>query len=127
MDSLFLDTMIGEMRERLNRAVSKTVIPQGIGGSNPPLSVPHLSESSSESSAGKVKKRNGAYTDRFKRFFGEMSEWSKVHAWKACVLERVPRVQIPLSPLGNRNIRADFKSRLLLKSAFGEKITSLYI
>ena len=27
-----------------------------------------------------------------------MSEWSKVHAWKACVLERVPRVRIPLSP-----------------------------
>ena len=27
------------MRERLNRAVSKTVVPQGTGGSNPPLSV----------------------------------------------------------------------------------------
>ncbi len=31
--------LIGEMRERLNRAVSKTVVPQGTGGSNPPLSV----------------------------------------------------------------------------------------
>ncbi len=31
-------------------------------------------------------------------YFGEMSEWSKVHAWKACVLERVPGVRIPLSP-----------------------------
>ena len=30
---------LGEMRERLNRAVSKTVVPQGTGGSNPPLSV----------------------------------------------------------------------------------------
>ena len=29
---------------------------------------------------------------------GEMSEWSKVYAWKAYVLERAPRVQIPLSP-----------------------------
>ncbi len=29
----------GEMAERSNAAVSKTVIPQGIGGSNPPLSV----------------------------------------------------------------------------------------
>jgi hypothetical protein len=27
------------MRERLNRAVSKTVKPKGFGGSNPPLSV----------------------------------------------------------------------------------------
>ena len=84
MDSLFLDTMIGEMRERLNRAVSKTVIPQGIGGSNPPLSVPHLSESSSESSAGKVKKRNGAYTDRFKRFF-----WRDVRVVEGARLESV--------------------------------------
>ena len=30
---------IGKMRERSNRAVSKTVEPQGSGGSNPPLSV----------------------------------------------------------------------------------------
>jgi hypothetical protein len=30
--------------------------------------------------------------------YGEMSEWFKEHAWKACVLERVPRVRIPLSP-----------------------------
>ena len=34
-------------------------------------------------------------------YFGEMSEWSKVHAWKACVLERVPGVRIPLSPYSN--------------------------
>ncbi len=27
-----------------------------------------------------------------------MSEWPKEHAWKACVLEKVPRVRIPLSP-----------------------------
>ena len=31
--------MYGEMRERSIRAVSKTVVPQGTGGSNPPLSV----------------------------------------------------------------------------------------
>jgi hypothetical protein len=30
---------------------------------------------------------------------GEMTEWPKVHAWKACVLVRVPWVRIPLSPL----------------------------
>lgn len=29
---------------------------------------------------------------------GEMTEWLKVHAWKACVRETVPRVRIPLSP-----------------------------
>ena len=27
-----------------------------------------------------------------------MSEWSKEHAWKACVRVSVPRVRIPLSP-----------------------------
>jgi hypothetical protein len=27
-----------------------------------------------------------------------MSEWLKEHAWKACVLEKVPWVRIPLSP-----------------------------
>ncbi len=31
---------------------------------------------------------------------GEVTEWLKEHAWKACVLEKVPRVRIPLSPLG---------------------------
>ena len=30
--------------------------------------------------------------------FGEMSERSKEHAWKACVRVSVPRVRIPLSP-----------------------------
>ncbi len=29
---------------------------------------------------------------------GEMSEWPKEHAWKACELERVPGVRIPVSP-----------------------------
>lgn len=30
---------------------------------------------------------------------GEMSEWLKEHAWKACVGVTLPRVRIPLSPL----------------------------
>ena len=30
--------------------------------------------------------------------FGEMSERSKEHAWKACIRETVSRVQIPFSP-----------------------------
>src|SRR5690606_6882987 len=29
---------------------------------------------------------------------GEMSEWFKEHAWKACVGETLPWVRIPLSP-----------------------------
>ena len=33
-----------------------------------------------------------------KEITGELSEWFMEHAWKACVLERVPRVRIPHSP-----------------------------
>jgi hypothetical protein len=33
--------------------------------------------------------------------FGEMAEWLKAHAWKACVRETVPWVRIPLSPPRN--------------------------
>jgi hypothetical protein len=33
-----------------------------------------------------------------KDFAGEMAEWLKAHAWKACLLERVTWVRIPLSP-----------------------------
>gem|GEM_PF-1621457 len=29
---------------------------------------------------------------------GEVAEWLKAHAWKACLLERVTRVRIPVSP-----------------------------
>src|SRR5579871_3875345 len=32
------------------------------------------------------------------RAAGEMAEWLKAHAWKACVRETVPWVRIPLSP-----------------------------
>ena len=31
-------------------------------------------------------------------FAGEMAEWFKAHAWKVCVLSKVPWVRIPLSP-----------------------------
>ncbi len=31
---------------------------------------------------------------------GEMAEWLKAHAWKACLLERATRVRTPLSPPG---------------------------
>ena len=33
--------------------------------------------------------------------FGEMAEWFKAHAWKVCVLSKVPWVRIPLSPPKN--------------------------
>src|SRR6516164_9842410 len=36
-----------------------------------------------------------------KGFFGEMSEWFKEHAWKACVGVTPPWVRIPLSPLAD--------------------------
>ena len=34
---------------------------------------------------------------------GEMAEWLKAHAWKACVRETVPWVRIPLSPPSAQN------------------------
>ena len=30
-----------------------------------------------------------------------MAEWFKAHAWKVCVLSKVPWVRIPLSPPNN--------------------------
>jgi hypothetical protein len=30
--------------------------------------------------------------------WGEVAEWLKAHAWKACLRETVTRVRIPLSP-----------------------------
>ena len=30
--------------------------------------------------------------------YGEMAERFKAHAWKVCVLSKVPRVRIPVSP-----------------------------
>src|SRR5262249_10736112 len=39
---------------------------------------------------------------------GEMSEWLKEHAWKACVGETLPWVRIPLSPpaFARRSLRS---------------------
>ena len=39
---------------------------------------------------------------RHERAPGEMAEWLKAHAWKACVRETVPWVRIPLSPPEHR-------------------------
>ena len=41
-----------------------------------------------------------------------MAEWFKAHAWKVCVLLKVPRVRIPVSP-------PDIKKDLLNKGLIG--------
>ena len=71
------------MRERLNRAVSKTVEPLLVPGVRIPLS-PLVSLF--------------LFLSFFAFFFGEMTERSKVRDWKSRVSVRVPRVQIPVSP-----------------------------
>ena len=40
-------------------------------------------------------------------FDGEVAEWFKAHAWKVCVLSKVPWVRIPLSP-PNCSIKSSF-------------------
>ncbi len=50
----------------------------------------------------------------FLKIAGEMAEWLKAHAWKACLLERVTWVRIPLSPprsLDCREFRRYFPKR----------------
>ena len=39
---------------------------------------------------------------------GEVAEWFKAHAWKACVGATLPRVRIPLSPPRNRTPQGSF-------------------
>ena len=52
--------------------------------------------------------------------FGEVSEWLKVHAWKACVGESLPWVQIPPSPLKTytRQKNETYSANLLLNIYF---------
>ncbi len=69
LSSIFFD---GEVREWLNRPVSKTVSPQGHGGSNPPLSAVVVS-------------------------IGKVTEWPKVLAWKASVGQPTGGSNPPLS------------------------------
>ncbi len=58
------------------------------------------SESKEELSATRPPAIRSAVRIKFNRFArrGEMAEWLKAHAWKACLLERVTWVRIPLSP-----------------------------
>src|SRR5260370_36867545 len=49
---------------------------------------------------------------------GEMAEWLKAHAWKACVRETVPWVRIPLSPpAGHSPVSAAVRSPLLTSNS----------
>ena len=60
---------------------------------------------------------------------GEMAEWLKAHAWKACLLERVTWVRIPLSPPEFQNhsqnagsairYRADRNTDIMIRVRFG--------
>jgi hypothetical protein len=51
---------------------------------------------------------------------GEMAEWLKAHAWKACLLERVTWVRIPLSPPYFQQLR-DSETRLKPSSLLCER------
>ena len=64
--------LYGEMAERLNAALSKSVVPSGTGGSNPPLSAVI--------------------------FFGEVAQSGLVRALGKRVNRKVSRVRIPASP-----------------------------
>ena len=75
----------GEMREWLNRAVSKTAIRVTVSRVRIPLSPPFKNDCARGSA-------------RVPRLPGEVSEWLKEHGWKPCKHESASRVRIPLSP-----------------------------
>ena len=53
---------------------------------------------------------------RPKKIIGEVAEWLKAHAWKACKRETVSRVRIPLSPPFIIHIQPKRVLRLTLES-----------
>ena len=117
---------LGEMRERSNRAVSKTVEPLAAPWVRIPLSPRdfvcrmrlagsavlrpcvagwasarasmHAAALAPSVALGRLWYIPVLRRPRPILGLGEMTEWPKVHAWKACVLARVPWVRIPLSP-----------------------------
>src|SRR5262249_38175321 len=67
----------------------------------PLLPIKAVTRPFAQASVGSLDLRDrGLYCEGLKN--GEMSEWLKEHAWKACVGETLPRVRIPLSPPPNR-------------------------
>ena len=88
--------VLGEMRERSNRTVSKTVELLAAPWVRIPLSPRALSQRLGAGASACTSMYAAALAPSMAQ--GEMTEWPKVHAWKACVLVRVPWVRIPLSP-----------------------------
>ena len=57
------------------------------------------SETNNSSDVSFIEKKLG-----FDHYYGEVSEWLKVHAWKACVGASLPGVRIsPSPPIYKRN------------------------
>ena len=84
----------GEVSERLNELVSKT----RVWATAPGVQIPPSPPPQPPMQIGSVCLYNRAIPVSAGRTTGEMSEWLKEHAWKACVWVTAPRVQIPLSP-----------------------------
>ena len=85
----------GEVPERLNGLVSKTSVSSRAPGVQIPPSPPSTARAAQAIPRTRV--------DRGRRYYqpassGEVSEWLKEHAWKACVSATAPRVRIPPSP-----------------------------
>ena len=106
--------LVGEVSERLNELVSKTSVSFGHRGFKSP---PHRHPSAWGAPLGPLRRAKvpGCVCGKLivvirTRGFaalaaaprvsvkGEVSEWLKEHAWKACVWVTAPRVQIPPSP-----------------------------
>ncbi len=84
----------GEVSERLNELVSKT----RVWATAPGVQIPPSPPPQPPMLIGRACLYNRAIPVSAGRTTGEMSEWLKEHAWKACVWVTAPRVQIPLSP-----------------------------
>src|ERR1700722_3739366 len=72
------------------------------------LTNPAISSQSCGSSPAPIELKRSRFSSP--AFVGEMAEWLKAHAWKACLLERVTWVRIPLSPPLPQNPRKQEKT-----------------
>ena len=64
-------------------------------GSGEPWTIPQVTH---ECAVRRARYGRIGKSSRLQSFSGEMAEWLKAHAWKACIRETVSRVRIPLSP-----------------------------
>ncbi len=51
-----------------------------------------------------------------------MAEWFKAHAWKVCVLSKVPRVRIPVSPPNQFLFVIDLKISFVIFSSVSKSV-----